>query len=281
MRILITGADGFIGRHLIEKLLAEGHKIFKHTLCDGDIAEKDALGVFGSVEHVFHLAARTFVPASFEKPYEYFHTNVMGTINALEFCRKYSCSMTFMSTYVYGEPKYLPVDEKHPIIGITPYHQSKITCEGLCEFYSRQFNIPVTILRPFNVYGKGQSDQFLIPTILKQLLDPETNEISVMDLQPKRDYIYIDDLIKAMLLTMKPIRRYSIYNVGSGFSKSVEEVIVEMQRTVGIHKTYQSLNQHRKAEVSDCVADISAIKKDLGFTPRFTLLSGLQAFINK
>jgi nucleoside-diphosphate-sugar epimerase len=281
MRILVTGADGFIGKYLVSALLERGNDVFTHSLIDGDIFNKNVLERFEGIDHVFHLAAKTFVPESFEEPYEYFQTNVMGTVNILEYCRKQVCSITFMSTYVYGEPKYFPVDEKHPVIGMTPYHQSKILCESLCNFYSRQFNVKVVVLRPFNVFGKGQSAQFLLPKIVAQILDPEVREISVMDLKPKRDYIYIDDLINAMLLTINPAKDYSVYNVGSGISKSVEEVILDVQRATGIIKTYTSSNQPRKTEVSDCVADIAAIQKDLGFVPKYTLSSGLKAMIER
>lgn len=281
MRVLETGSNGFIGRYLLKALSGRGDDVFTHTRNNGDIVDKDVLEKYDGINHIFHLAAKTFVPESFEKPYEYFQTNIMGTVNVLEYCREHVCSMTFMSTYVYGEPKYLPVDEKHPVIGMTPYHQSKILCESICEFYSRQFNVKVVVLRPFNVFGKGQSGQFLVPKILAQTLNPEVKEISVMDLQPKRDYIYINDLIDAMLLTMHPVKNYSVYNVGSGVSKSVEEVILDIQRATGIKKPYTSSNQSRKAEVSDCVADISAIKTELGFAPKYTLTSGLKALIEE
>lgn len=281
MRVLVTGADGFIGRHLSQALSKMGHVIFTHTISEGDITNERALDRFDDIDHVFHLAARTFVPESLKKPYEYFQTNVLGTISVLEYCRKNACNMTFMSTYVYGEPRYLPINENHPVIGLTPYHQSKISCESICEFYSRQFNVKITVLRPFNVFGKGQSTHFLIPKIIAQILDPKVKEISVMDLKPKRDYIYIDDLIKAMLLTMNPAKSYSVYNVGSGVSKSVEEVIINVQRVTGIKKAYTSSNQLRSAEVSNCVADISAIHKELGFVPEYTLTLGLKAMIEK
>jgi nucleoside-diphosphate-sugar epimerase len=281
MRILVTGANGFIGKYLVSALLERGNDVFTHSKTDWDIVNKNSLESFDGINHIFHLAAKTFVPESFENPYEYFQTNVMGTVNILEYCRKHTCSMTFMSTYVYGEPKYLPIDEKHPIIGMTPYHQSKILCESICEFYSRQFNVKVVVLRPFNVFGNGQSVQFLVPKIVAQALDPEVKEISVMDLQPKRDYVYIDDLITAMLLTINSVKNYSVYNVGSGISKNVEEVILGVQSATGIIKTYTSSNQPRKSEVSDCVADVSAIQKDLGFVPKYTLASGLKAMIDR
>jgi len=275
MRILITGADGFIGRHLVKALQDLHHSIICHTLNDGDISNPETLKKYSDIDHIFHLAARTFVPDSFEHPYDFFHTNYLGTVNVLEFCRNHSCSLTFMSTYVYGQAQYLPVDEKHPIVGLTPYHQSKIAGEELCEFYNRQFGVKVTILRPFNVYGQGQSSQFLIPEILRQILDPAIKEVQVMDLEPKRDYIFINDLIDAMILTMNSKKPIAIYNVGSGTSKSVEEVILDIQSVTGIYKPYCSLGKSRKTEVSDCIADISAIKSDFRFTPRFTLITGI------
>ena len=186
--------------------------------------------------------------------------------------------MTMMSTYVYGEPRYLPVDENHPVIGMSPYHQSKIACEELCSFYNRQFGIKCSVLRPFNVYGKGQNPQFLLPHIYNQVIDNNKNKIVVNDLEPKRDFIYVDDVVDAIISTLNSPAGYSVYNVGSGLSISVEEAIISISKALGIQKPYCSVNQKRQAEISDCVADISKIKNELGFSPSFTLEDGVKAW---
>ncbi|TWH59727.1 UDP-glucose 4-epimerase [Desulfitobacterium sp. LBE] len=278
MRILVTGANGFIGSHLTRTLEAKGHEVMSHTSKNGDITEKNALDSFNDIEHVYHLAARTFVPGSWDNTHDYFRTNIMGTITALEFCRNNNCSITMMSTYVYGEPKYLPVDEKHPVVAVSPYHKSKITCEEICAFYSEKFGVRVTVLRPFNVYGKGQSEAFLVPKIYSQVVNDSVKEISIMDLEPKRDYVYIDDVIDALIATLNATKLLAFYNVGSGTSTSVEDVILSTFQAAGISKPYRSTNEKRFSEISDCIADISSIHADLGFVPRFTLLEGLRAW---
>lgn len=278
MRILVTGADGFIGSYLTRALDDEGHEVMGYSSKDGDISEKNALYSFKDIEHVYHLAARTFVPDSWDNTYDYFQTNLMGTVTALEFCRKNGCSLTMMSTYVYGEPRYLPVDEKHPVVAVSPYHESKIACEEICAFYSRNFGVKVTVLRPFNVYGKGQSSAFLIPKIYSQVIDESVEIISVMDLEPKRDYVYIDDVVGALIATLNAIKPFAIYNVGSGISTSVQDVILNISEATGIFKPFRSTNEKRVSEISDCIADISSINVDLGFVPRFTLQEGLKAW---
>jgi nucleoside-diphosphate-sugar epimerase len=281
MRILVTGANGFIGSYLIKTLERQGHTIFSHTIEDGNITSSNSLDKFERIDHVFHLAAKTSVPESWDNSYTYFDVNVMGTVNVLEFCRKKGCSLTQMSTYVYGEPQYLPVDEKHPVVGISPYHESKIVCEQLCSFYSERFNIKIVVLRPFNVYGKGQDKNFLIPKILGQVLDSNVEQISVMDLEPKRDYVYIEDLVNAMTATMHSQQLFSIYNVGSGVSTSVEDVILSALQVTGIQKPYISTQEKRRIEISDCVADISKLQQDFNYSPQYSLQLGIKKWLRE
>ena len=114
MKILVTGANGFIGKHLV-KLRSENHDVVCHEISDGDISEKGALEKYKNIDYVYHLAACTYVPSSWDYTYDYFRTNILGTVTVLEYCRKNKCAITAMSTYVYGEPQYLPIDENHPI----------------------------------------------------------------------------------------------------------------------------------------------------------------------
>jgi nucleoside-diphosphate-sugar epimerase len=274
--ILVTGADGFIGKKLVLKLKKIGYNIFEHSVSDGDITTADFK--FDEIDHVFHLAALTFVPASWENPAEFYRVNVLGTENVLEFCRKKNAGLTFPSTYVYGIPQTLPISEQHPIKPNTPYNHSKVLCESLCEFYNRAFGINAVILRPFNIYGAGQSPKFLIPTIINQVLDKDVAEIKVMDLLPKRDYLYVDDLIEAMCLSIGK-EGYSIYNVGSGYSISVEDVIISVQNIAGIKKPYSSSGTRRMGEVDDVVADISKIKAELNWNPSYDWKTGISMMI--
>lgn len=275
--ILVTGSNGFIGKRLAEQLICCGYTVFKHSSTDGDIS---SCGLpYDNIDHVFHLAAKTFVPDSWSDPYNFYRVNVIGTENILEFCRKSKCSLTFMSTYVYGVPKYTPIDEKHPIAPNTPYNHSKVLAESLCNFYSDKFNIPITIIRPFNIYGSNQKSHFLIPSIINQLKDNKKQIIEVMDLRPKRDFLYIDDLIDALILTIES-KGFSIYNVASGASISVEDVIKTILTVAGSQKQYVSKNCERKEEIMDVFANISKIKNELGWEPKTSLEEGILKTMN-
>lgn len=278
MRILVTGAGGFIGRHLTARLTADGHEVLSHDSKSGDIAAFGSLDRYGTVDYVYHLAARTFVPDSWEQPFSYYNVNVMGTVNVLEYCRIHSCGVTLMSTYVYGTPLYLPVDEAHPVSAASPYHQSKLMCESLGQFYSGTYDLPVTVFRPFNIYGEGQDDRFLIPAIMRQLCDPKCGEIHVLELKPKRDYVYIDDVIEILIRAMEPAAGdlYRVFNIGSGVSTSVEDVILTAMDATGIHKPYSAAGEERRNEIPDCVAGMKKAEQELGVICRYSLFGGLQ-----
>jgi nucleoside-diphosphate-sugar epimerase len=277
-RILVTGADGFIGRRLTKKLKDMGCDVIEYTSQNGDIASApfNAEGV----SHVFHLAAMTYVPLSWKNPFEFYRVNVMGTENILELCRKNLCSLTFMSSYIYGIPTHNPVPETHIAKPNSPYNHSKFICENLCEFYNKAFNVSTTVFRPFNVYGNGQSFNFLIPTIISQLFDENKETIEVMDLKPARDYVYIDDVIDALVLSIGKAG-YNVYNIGSGESASVESIICMLIELSAINKPYSSLNQVRKFEIDDIRADISKIKAELSWYPRYSLKDGLSCYLDE
>jgi nucleoside-diphosphate-sugar epimerase len=281
MNILVTGADGFIGHRLVNRLSMQGYHVYTHSITNGDIAAKGALDVFCNIDHVFHLAARTFVPDSWDKPFEFYQTNVLGTVNALEFCRKNNSSMTFMSTYLYNEPQYIPIDEKHPVCPATPYHETKLAGESLCMFYARNFGVKCSILRPFNVYGKGQAPVFLLPKVLSQVLDPSIKEVTVMDFTPKRDYVYVEDVVSAMIATLAQNTQYELFNIGSGVSTSVKEAIQLIMHIAGIEKPYRSDGIVRKGEVSNCVASLDKIRNILGFSPYYSLELGLRTWLHE
>lgn len=281
MNVLVTGADGFIGRRLVKRLQSAGHKVCCHTIQDGDIALAGALDAFHDIAHVFHLAARTFVPDSWCKTHAYYQTNVLGVVTALEFCRQHQANLTFMSTYVYNEPRYLPVDEAHPISAASPYHETKILGELLCAHYAEKFCVRCAVLRPFNVYGKGQDGDFLLPTVAQQVFDPRIAQITVQDLSPKRDYIYVDDVVSAMVASMTAPAVYDVFNIGSGISTSVVEVIQMMQEIAGVEKPCVQTGVIRRDEISDCVADIRKMKAVLGVAPCYSLREGLQMWFQE
>jgi nucleoside-diphosphate-sugar epimerase len=275
-RILVTGSKGFVGSHLVTALANVGFEVVGFDLDQGNILNYQFN--LDGIRHVFHLAARTFIPASWEEPFEFYKTNLLGTLNVLDACRKSGCSLTYLNAYPYGQPLTNPINEEHPLSATTPYNHSKILAEYLCRFYSEKFNLSIVILRAFNLYGPGQNETFLIPHIIRQTLDPKIDIIKIRDLRPKRDYLYIEDAIQAMILSCGH-KGFSIYNLGSGNSYNVEDIINNVKQILKIEKKYISLKQERKGEILDMVADISKIERDLGWQPKISFNEGIRKTI--
>lgn len=275
MNILVTGSNGFIGSYLVRRLEKEGHRVFKHDHSKGDLIDINSLSIYHNIDIVYHLAAKTFVPESWEKPYIYINNNNTMLINVLEFCRKVAAKVVFVSTYLYGNPEYLPIDEKHKCVSNSPYHLCKKLGEEICEFYSRNFGVDVLVTRPFNVYGKGQSQEFLLPKVYRQISDTRIDRIEVFNLTPKRDYVYVEDLVEVLVKLMPFIEGYDVYNVGAGKSYSVKEVIDIIQYELGTNKEIVEKYSERKNEVGDCVADISHLRETIGDFKITTLPEGI------
>jgi nucleoside-diphosphate-sugar epimerase len=272
-RILVTGATGFIGRSLVSALTQAGCHVRAMSSRDGDIADAP-LNASPDVDHVYHLAARSFVPESWSDPHGYYRANVLGTATVLEFCRKSGASLTFLSSYVYGHPERLPISEDHPVRPTNPYSHTKILGEELVRYYGAQFGVKASIVRPFNIYGPGQASSFLIAHVVTQALSEETDAIEVADDRPKRDYLYIDDLIDLLLRVRG--RSGGVWNAGSGSSASVGEIIAAVNAMLPRPKGVVSRAQQRQAEVMDVVADISRARGELGWEPRTPLAEGLR-----
>jgi nucleoside-diphosphate-sugar epimerase len=198
-------------------------------------------------------------------------------VNVLEFCRKTGAGLTYVSSYLYGNPEYLPIDENHPVKAYNPYSHTKLVAEEICRYYREQFIPGISILRPFNVYGPGQSEQFLIPEVIRKVLDPGIPVIEVMDLRPKRDFVYVDDLADALYLSMDGPG--GIYNVGSGSSVSVEEVVSILQDLTGSHKEVATRHAGRPMEIFDLYADCSKIEAMLKWKPKVRFREGLERCI--
>jgi nucleoside-diphosphate-sugar epimerase len=180
---------------------------------------------------------------------------------------------------LYGNPKTLPVSETAPLSVTNPYALSKKLSEEACKFYSDSFNLRITIFRPFNVYGPGQNESFLIPSIICQI--ESGNAIRVRDLEPKRDYLYVDDVVQGILKSVYCQSRFSIMNLGSGESHSVEDIIRIIQQLMKTNLPVYSSQERRKDEMMDTVADIREARAQLGWAPHWTLARGLEQVLKR
>ncbi|HQS85063.1 NAD-dependent epimerase/dehydratase family protein [Daejeonella sp.] len=277
-KILITGGDGFIAGHLSKRLQEAGYTVISLSRNDGDIAVADTFATVEKVDHVFHLAARTFVPESWSDIDGFMKTNLLGTVNVLEYCKKNEATLTYTSAYVYGKPLILPIRENTQPHPNNPYALTKYMGEQACEFYAKHMGCGVAVVRPFNIYGPGQGAVFLIPKIIRSI--QQNIPIELFDLAPKRDYIYISDLIDALVKTIGLIKQgYNVFNVGSGKSISVGDLVSLIQSLAGSNLEVKSKEVPRYEELDDVVADISHTKKVLNWVPSTSLEKGLSNLI--
>jgi GDP-4-dehydro-6-deoxy-D-mannose reductase len=272
-RILVTGSTGFIGRHLIPQLSDGGHEVVEANRESGDVADEATWLKWSQVEVVIHLAGKTFVPDSWIDPAEFIKCNLLGTVAALNYCKRHNARLIFLSSYLYGKPTILPIPETAPLFANNPYALSKKMAEEACRFYSEAFGSSIIILRPFNVYGPGQPDTFLIPSIIRQINTGQA--IRVKDLEPKRDYVYVSDVVRAIVRGVHCDRRFAIFNIGSGISYSVGDLIQIIQDLRQSDVPVYSYAERRRDEIMDTVADIREAQMQLGWAPQWTLHQGL------
>ena len=273
-KVLVTGATGFIGQHLVPRLRSEGHEVVEGRRAAGDIADGATWQRFPPADVLVHLAARSFVPESWDTPALFMSTNLLGTVEAMEYCRRHGAHLVFPSSYMYSEASRQPISEDTPLVASNPYALSKMLAEEACAFFTDRFGLTITILRPFNIYGAGQSNAFLVPTIVNQLKTGKV--IRVKDLTPRRDYVYVVDVVEAMVKAMTSPQRFSVFNIGSGTSHSVADLIRTIQDVSGTDLPVHSDGVRRKDEIMDSVADISRAERQLGWKPRFTLRQGIE-----
>ena len=278
MKIAITGSKGFIGSRLKKRLLKDNHEIIEIDFDLGyDLKNWNSLKEIKSFEILIHLAAKSYVPDSFNNPLPFYETNVIGTLNALELCRKNSARMIYTSSYVYGSPQYLPIDENHPTSAFNPYAQSKLLGEDLCRGYHRDFQVPIVVLRPFNIYGKGQNQNFLIPKIISQAI---AGCVNLEDSRPKRDFVYIDDVIEAYVKAVKyDGSDFDVFNIGSGKSISISQVARLIVDKIGNEIPLNFSDKRRKNEVLETVASIEKARKLLKWVPEKDIVSGISDMI--
>lgn len=275
--VLVTGGSGFIGRRLVELLQEQGADVSAPGRDTLDVSA----GIFPNVsaDWVVHLAGRTFVPASWNDPADFYRVNASGTVNVLEYCRKMQAKLIYVSGYCYGIPETLPIAETAPLKPNNPYAFSKSAAEEACRFFFECFQTPVTIVRPFNIYGPGQSSHFLIPRLIEQAIDPDAEAIVVEDDTPRRDYVHLDDVAGAIVSLLRNPKPGTTFNVGSGESNSVADVAAMVCRAAGVEKPLVSRGNRRVNDIPDVVADIAAIRNAVGWSPAIPLLEGLRGVL--
>lgn len=308
-RVLVTGADGFIGSHLVERLIEEGcsvkafcfynsfnswgwlDSLDKSTLAKieiftGDI--RDPHGVRTAVkgnEVVFHLAALIAIPFSYHSPDSYIDTNVKGTLNILNACRDFDIERLLVTSTseVYGTAQYVPIDEKHPKQPQSPYSASKIGADCIAESFYRSFNLPVTNVRPFNTYGPRQSARAIVPTIITQLLSGKT-EIQLGDKTPTRDLVYVKDTVNGFIdiANCQELIGHEV-NIATQSEISMgdlaNKLISQLNPSAIIIEDEQRLRP-AKSEVFRLYGSNEKLQKHTSWKPNYSLNQGLSETIN-
>lgn len=278
MRIAVSGSDGFVGSYVCELLEQQGHEIFRIDLTYGmDLCDASIIENTPKVDAFIHLANLVFVPASYENPAKFYRINYLTTLNALEICRKYNARLIYASSYIYGAPQYLPVDERHPICPFNPYAQTKVICEKMCEGYNRDFGVRISILRPFNIYGKGQKGKLLIPEIIGQLKEGK-KQIKLKASSPRRDYVNVKDVASAFCTCISDSSPFSVYNVCSGESISVRLITEIINSQLKQKVSFLFGESDRPNEVDETRGSCERLKS-LGWKPSISFFEGIKEIL--
>jgi NAD dependent epimerase/dehydratase len=303
--VLVTGADGFIGSHLVEQLLTRGSKVRAGVLYNsfnswgwldtlprdllrqidvftGDVRDPQIVrSAVKGMDRVFHLAALIAIPFSYQAPESYLETNVRGTLNVLQACQEHGTERVIVTSTseVYGTARYVPIDEAHPHQGQSPYSASKIGADRMSEAYFRCFDTPVVIARPFNTYGPRQSARAIIPTLIVQLLSG-TKEIHMGSLHPTRDLNYVEDVCHGLIALAECPEAVGLeVNIGSGTEISMADLAERLIDMVGSGATVVSEERRerpRKSEVERLVCDNSLLRRLTNWAPTISLDEGLE-----
>ena len=280
-KLLITGHRGFIGSALVSALGRDGEfEVIGVSRSEGkDLSNPDALNEVERTVKIIHLAGSVGVLRGWTNPYETYRNNLLSALSILEFSHLHKTPLIYMSSYIYGIPQYLPIDENHPVQCNNPYANSKRQGELLCEAYARNFGVPITILRPFNIYGPGETQEDLISSVIRQA--KKGGFIEVRDLRPKRDYLYMDDLVEAVMKVVHSEQKgLEIYNLGSGKSCSVEEVIETVFKLIHQKLPVRSSGEYRSNEIMDCYSDSRKFSQRFGWKPKVSLEEGIQKLLH-
>ncbi|MCI9138656.1 SDR family NAD(P)-dependent oxidoreductase [bacterium 1XD42-8] len=307
-KVLVTGADGFIGSHLTETLLEAGYdvkafvyynsfnrwgwldsfpieKLQEIEIVTGDIRDPNGVSeAMAGTDMVFHLAALVAIPFSYHSPDSYVDTNIKGTLNVLQAGRRLETERIIITSTseVYGSAQYTPIDESHPFQGQSPYSATKIGADRLAESFYRSFGMPISIVRPFNTYGPRQSARAVIPTIISQLLSGK-KEIKLGSLSPTRDFNYVKDTAEGFLAIAQSENTIGEeINIATQQEISVgelaEEIISQINPEAKIICEKKRLRPE-KSEVSRLLGANGKIKELTGWSPQYSLQKGIRETI--
>lgn len=307
-KILVTGAGGFIGSHLIEELLKEGGKIraFIHynsfnsygwidslekrarksiDIFSGDISDPHGVKkAMRGYEIVFHLAALIGIPYSYHSPDTYVDTNITGTLNVLQAARELKVKKIIhtSTSEVYGTAQFVPITEEHPVNPQSPYSATKAGADFMALSFYRSFDSPVAIARPFNVYGPRQSARAVIPTIISQIASGK-REIKLGSVNPTRDFTYVKDTVRGFMATAKSDQSTGeVVNIGSHLEISIGDLaklIAKLMRVKIKIRAEAKRQRPKKSEVERLCAENKKAKKILGWQPKYSLEKGLKETI--
>jgi NAD dependent epimerase/dehydratase len=302
MRVLITGADGFIGSHLTELLLLNNVKVRAITyynsfnylgwleniksdkleICSGDIRDAGfCRQIVKDIDIIYHLAALIAIPYSYQAPESYVDTNIKGTLNILQSAldNKVSRILVTSTSEVYGTAKYVPIDEIHPRQPQSPYSATKIAADAIAESFYRSFNLPVTIVRPFNTYGPHQSARAIIPAIIIQLLSGK-KEIKLGSLHPTRDLVFVKDTVRGFLEIASNDKTIGTdFNIATGFEISIGELAQKLIGLINPKAKIISDEQRirpEKSEVERLLGSNTKLFNLTGWKPSTTIDDGLK-----
>lgn len=304
MKVLVTGSDGFIGSHLTEELVKNGYKVkafvqynsfnnwgwldtlpkeIKNEIevFSGDVRDPNGVReATKGVDIVFHLAALIAIPFSYHSPDTYVDTNIKGTLNILQAARDLETTRVLITSTseVYGTAQYVPIDEKHPFQGQSPYSATKIGADRLAESFYRSFNMPITIVRPFNTYGPRQSARAVIPTIITQLLAGKM-EINLGSLAPTRDFNYVKDTVNGFIEISKTDKTIGEeINIATQQEISIGQLAEELLRQINPGAEIVCDEQRlrpEKSEVNRLLGSNEKIKRLTSWQPNYSLEQGL------
>lgn len=301
--VVVTGGGGFIGSHLVERLLTLGANVTAfvrynsrndpgfldllapHTkdirIVSGDIRDPEAVrAALEGADTVFHLAALTGIPYSYVHPIEVFEVNANGTLNVLCGARDASLQRVVITSTseVYGSALYVPIDEKHPRQPLSPYSASKIASDAVALSFHAAFQLPVTVVRPFNTYGPRQSDRAIIPTIISQALTQP--EITVGNTSPTRDFTYVSDTVEGFLqLGASDAAVGQEVNLGTGSEVSIGDLVQRINAVIGRDLPVRKKDERVRpatSEVNRLLSNNSKARELVGWTPRVPLDDGLK-----